>query len=89
MHSTIHRGSFHTEVMPWDRNGGNYQSHRRIYAYIAEYKYISIKKDIISIKESMFCKHQSYVICQKITNENIHSNNIVVKYLNSSSNIDF
>ena len=37
----------------------------------------------------MYCKHQSYVICQKITNENIHFNNNVVKYLNNSSNIDF
>ena len=61
--------------------------HLRLFAYIVEQNYVSIRDDFSKILEKIKCK-VNYVACEEKPNRSVHYEGHIIKYFDSKYNID-
>ena len=79
--------TFHAGVKSYERQGCNYLSHLRLFAYIVENKCVSIKDEATKLWENNECI-PIYDTCQSLVNENIHYEGHKIRYLDTQCRID-
>ena len=79
---TVHAG-----VKSYEKHGGQYSSHLRMFAYIVEQGHLQNEDTITRVLNDMECK-SSCETCEYLVNENIHYEGHVIRYLKSKCEID-
>ena len=79
---TIHAG-----VKRYEKQGGMYSSHLRMFAYIVEQDYVQKTDCITKLLNDDKCII-SCATCASLINENFHYESHVIRYLNSQCEID-
>ena len=79
--------AFHAGVNSYERQGGNYLSHLRVFAYIVESEYVSIKDEV-----SKVLKTNEYIptceTCEYMVNGIIQYKGHIIRYLDTKCHID-
>ena len=74
-------------VKSYEKHGGQYSSHLRMFAYIVEEGHFQTQDTITRVLNDMECK-SSCETCEYLVNENIHYEGHVIRYLKSKCEID-
>ena len=79
--------TIHVGIKSYEKQGGMYSSHLRMFAYIVEQDYVQttdcITKLLNDDKCMLFC-----ATCEFLINENIHYEGHVIRYLKPQCEID-
>ena len=78
---------FYASVKSYAKYGGNYLSHLRLFAYIVDDTYTSIDESIEKNSRAIECE-KNCTIGEPLTNDNIHYEGHVIRYLKSQCDID-
>ena len=78
---------FHADVRSYERRGGIYPVHLRLFVYIVEDNYISISEDVSKMSTTNKCD-ANCLTCEVMPNENIHYEGHIIRYTNTQCNID-
>ena len=79
--------TIHTGVKTYEKQGGLYSSHLRMFAYIVEEGYVQTEDSVIIFLTDDKC-YLSSATCESLVNENIYYEVHVIKYLKSQCDID-
>ena len=79
--------TIHTGVKTYEKQGGLYSSHLRMFAYIVEEGYVQTKDSITKLLDDDKC-YLSCATCESLVNENIYHEDHVIKYFKSQCDID-
>ena len=79
--------AIHAGVKTYEKQGGVYSSHLRMFAYIVEKDYIQTEGSITTMLADDKC-HLSCATCEPLVNENIHHEGHVIRYLKSKCDIE-
>ena len=78
---------FHAGVKVYERQSGGYLSHLRLFTYIDEKSYVSIRDEVSRMLNTNKCNINCFV-CEVMPNENIHYERHIISYLDTQYNID-
>ena len=78
--------TIHTGIKTYEKQGGIYSSHFRMFAYIVEEYYVQTENSITKLLADDKC-HLSCATCESLVNENIHYEGHVIRHLKSQCNI--
>ena len=70
--------AIHTSVKTYEKQGGIYSSHLRMFAYIIEENYVPTEDSITKMLVGDKC-HSSCATCESLDNENIHYEEHVIR----------
>ena len=79
--------AIHAGVKTYEKQGGIYSSHLRMFTYIVEEDYVQTEESITKLfADDKF--HLSCATCKSLVNENIHYEGNVIRYLKSQCDIE-
>ena len=79
--------TIHIGIKTYEKQGGIYSSHLRMFAYIVEEDYVQTEVSITKLLADDKC-HLSCATCESLVNENIHYEDHVIRYLKSQCDIN-
>ena len=78
---------FHVGVKFYERQSGGYLPHLRLFTYIDEKSYVSIRNEVSRMLNTNKCNINCFV-CEVMPNKNIHYERHIISYLDTQYNID-